>query len=70
MDFRPLRGCGEATLWGLLEAHWDSFVERLGMPPLFRYLPPDLQRLEVGSVLELGRVTAVLRDLAAGIRPA
>jgi hypothetical protein len=40
------------------------------MPPLFRYLPPDLQRLEVGSVLELGRVTAVLRDLAAGIRPA
>jgi ATP-dependent Lhr-like helicase len=70
VDFRPLRGCGEATLWGLLEAHWDSFVERLGMPPLFRYLPPDLQRLEVGSVLELGRVTAVLRDLAAGIRPA
>lgn len=52
------------ALKNLVLRHWQNYLKRLALPPLFRYLPEELQKAEVFSVLELSSAEMFLKRLS------
>lgn len=58
-----MRQLREDTFRNAINKRWPHYVQRLALPPLFRFLPPHLQHEEVKSLLQVGEVFGHLLSL-------
>lgn len=63
VDTQRLQSITPDWLRGMVERRVGTYLQRLSLPPLFRYLPRHLQKREIETILDIGKVIESIKKI-------